>query len=373
VRPTIIRMKKQFPALRVPLVQAPMGGGGSTVAMAAAVSNAGGLGSLAGGYLTGAQIACEVKTLRELTDKPFAINLFLDRPPSPPIEIVERANAQLRSFRAALGIAEPGQIPLPSIDRTAQIEAMLEARPSVFSFTFGIPDVDVFARCDALGIVTLGTATTVEEALALERAGVDAICVQGAEAGAHRGTFLRAMEESMIGTLALVPQVVDAVKVPVIAAGGIGDGRGLAAVLALGAIAAQVGTSFLLSDESAIPPAYRSALGSDDVAHTTITRAFSGRAARGIVNAFIEKMRSVDAIAPYPYQNTLTRDIRAAAAQQGRAEFLSLWAGQAATLAKARRSAEIVASFEREARDALERARHSLISPSASTAKTREV
>jgi nitronate monooxygenase len=232
---------------------------------------------------------------------------------------------------------------------------VLAAKPAVFTFTFGIPDAETLARFRDAKIFTMGTATTVEEARALKDAGVDGIMAQGYEAGAHRGTFLAPVEESLVGTLALVPQVVDATGLPVFASGGIGDGRGVAAVLALGAAAAAIGTSFLLATESGIAPAYREALASPDAVRTVFTRAFSGRTARGIPNRVIADLRDPADIAPYPFQNAMTRDIRTAAAEQGRAEFLSLWAGQAAPLATAKPAAEIVADLMREARESIAR------------------
>lgn len=339
-----------FP-LPVPIVQAPMGGGASTPEMAAALANAGGLGSIAGGYLSAEKIKEEVAAVRALTDRPFALNLFVDDISVPADEVLESANEALRPVRDALGLATPARPPLPAENRAEQLEAMLDCRPAVFSFTFGIPSKWVLDECARLGIVTVGTATTVDEALALERAGVDVVCAQGAEAGAHRGTFLRPWEESLVGTMALVPQIVDAVHRPVIAAGGIGDGRGIAAVLALGATAAQLGTAFLLADESRIPLAWREALQSDMARTTVLTTAFSGRVARGIRNHFIDEMADAP-IAPYPFQNTLTQDIRAAAARAGSPDFLSLWAGQAARLARPLPSAIIVERLMKEAHEA---------------------
>lgn len=343
--------------LRVPIVQAPMGGGASTPEMAAAVSNAGGLGSIAGGYLSAAQIHAEAAAVRKLTDRPFAINLFVDVITAPEPAVLERASERLRPVREALGLEHPATPPLPSENRDEQMRAMLECRPAVFSFTFGIPPRGVLEACKEAGIFTMGTATTLDEAVLLERAGVDAVCVQGAEAGAHRGTFLAPVEESLIGTLALVPQVVDAVRIPVVAAGGIGDGRGVAAVLALGAIAAQLGSAFLLADESRISEPWRRALQSAAVQKTAVTTAFSGRAARGIRNRFIDELGGAPEIAPYPFQNTLTAQIRAAAAKSGRDEFLSLWAGQAAGLARALPTATIVGQIMAEARSAAERSK----------------
>lgn len=347
-------MRGSLPFLDLPVVLAPLGGA-ATVRLVSAVSNAGGFGILPCAYLTAEQITAQIRTLRSETSRPFGVNVFVEHPPYAADErVLSVAHERLRPYREELGLAQSPTPALPPDRSARQIEAILEAKPAVFTFTFGIPDAATLRRLRAAGVFALGTATTVEEARALAAAGVDGIFAQGSEAGAHRGTFLADVERSLIGTLALVPQVVDATGLPVIAAGGIGDGRGVAAVLALGAVAAALGTSFLLADESGIAGAYRDVLRSDRSRHTALTRAFSGRAARGILNRVMLEFRDCDdAIAPYPFQNAMTRDIRTAAAEQGRAEFLSLWAGQAASFAKAKAAAEIVAEVVREARAAL--------------------
>ncbi len=338
------------PFIDLPIVLAPMGGAG-TVALAAAVSNARGFAIHPCAYLSPSTITSDIAELRATTSRPFGVNLFTEQQPySPDDAAIARAHARLGTYRAELGLAQPAQPARPPETYAAQIDAILAARPAVFSFTFGIPSGATLARFRDAGIFTLGTATTVAEARALRAAGVDGIMAQGAEAGAHRGTFLAPIESSLVGTLALVPQVVDATHLPVIAAGGIGDGRGIAAVLALGAVAAALGTSFLRANESGIAPAYRDALRGEAAEGTVLTRAFSGRTARGLRNRTTAEL-SDDDIAPYPFQNAMTRDIRIAAGQQGRAEFLSLWAGQAAPLARDGDAATIVATLAREAGD----------------------
>ena len=332
---------------------APMGGA-ATVPLVAAVSNAGGFGILPCAYLTADQIRSQTDALRAATTRPFGVNLFVEQPPFVADDgVLGHAHERLRMYREELGLPHPHQPAKPPDRYWEQIDAAIAARPAVFSFTFGIPDVDTLARLREAGIFTMGTATTVDEARALKAAGVDGIMAQGSEAGAHRGTFLAPVEDSLVGTLALVPLVVDATGLPVFAAGGIGDGRGVAAVLALGACAAAIGTSFLLAAESGIAPAYREALEAPGAAHTVLTRAFSGRTARGIPNRLVADLRDPDDIAPYPFQNAMTRDIRSAAAEQGRGEFLSLWAGQAAALATAKPAAEIVADLMREATESI--------------------
>ena len=345
-----------LPFLDLPIVLAPMGGFAGPE-LVAAVANARGFGILPCAYSTPEQIEAQVAAVRQATTRPFGVNLFVETPPyAADAAHLQRAHERLRTYRDELGIPHPAA-PTPPPERyEAQLDAIFAARPAVFTFTFGIPHARVLERLRADGVFTIGTATTVDEAIALERAGVDALFAQGSEAGAHRGTFLAPVEESLIGTLALVPQIVDAVRLPVIAAGGIGDGRALAAVLALGAQAAAIGTSFLLANESTISPAHRAALRTAAARTTVLTRAFSGRTARGLPNRFIREALDPAGIAPYPYQNAMTRDIRTAAAAQGRAEFLSLWAGQAASLAREKPAAEIIADCMRDARAAAARA-----------------
>jgi nitronate monooxygenase len=341
-----------LPFLDLPIALAPLGGV-ATVELVAAVSNAGGFGVLPCAYLTPAQIAAQTDELRRATRRPFGVNVFVESPPyAADAQVLAHAHERLRAYREELGIPHPPQPARPPEHYHAQIDAVLDAKPAVFTFTFGIPDAATLDRFRAAGIFTIGTATTVDEALALKAAGVDGVFAQGYEAGAHRGTFLAPVDESLVGTLALVPQVADATGLPVFAAGGIGDGRGVAAVLALGATAAALGTAFLLADESGVAQAYRDVLASERVARTVLTRAFSGRTARGVPNRVIAELADPADIAPYPFQNAMTRDIRTAAAQQGRAEFLSLWAGQAARLTTAKPAAEIVADLMRDARAA---------------------
>jgi nitronate monooxygenase len=342
-----------IPAFDVPIVLAPMAGSAG-VDLVVAVSEAGGLGTLPCAYAAPEAIAAQAAAVRAATRRPFAINLFVEQPPyvaSP--DVLAHAHERLRPMRDALGIAQPNVPAMPPDQYGAQIDAVLDARPDLFTFTFGIPDGATLARFRAAGIPTMGTATTVAEARALKDAGVDGIIAQGAEAGAHRGTFLAPVAESLVGTLALVPQVGDATGLPVYGAGGIGDGRGVAAVLALGATAAVVGTSFLLAPEALVSPAYRAVLSSARAVNTVLTRNFSGRAARGVPNRMTAELRDPDDIAPYPFQNAMTRDIRTAAAAQGDPEYLSLWAGQAVALARPEPAANVVRRLVREARDAL--------------------
>lgn len=332
-----------------PIIQAPMAGGATTVDMVAEASKAGALGSLGGAYMTPEQIEAAAEAIRARTDRPFAINLFASVPPAPMQGDASRMLALMARYHEQLGLPAP-EAPGPQTDPLpGQLEAVLRIRPAVLSFTFGRLPAATLARCRELGILTVGTATTVREAQALEQDGVDAIVAQGAEAGGHRGTFLDAFEASLIGTMALVPQVADAVSVPVIASGGIMDGRGIAAALALGADFAQMGTAFLTTEESGISDAYKAVVSASRAEQSRITRAFSGRPARGIANAF---MRDADAIAgdilPYPLQNALTRPMRTAGGKSGNINVLSLWAGQGAPLARRESTAELIQRLARE-------------------------
>jgi len=344
---------RPLPFLDIPIVQAPMSGA-TTPQLVAAVSNAGGLGSLPGGYDDPATIRERIAKVRTLTDRPFAVNLFVDTAAAAPAsdDVLRRANERLRRYRDELGIPHPPEPPRSALTFAQQFAVVLETRPAAFSFTFGIPDADALRACRDAGIFTIGTAKTVDEAVAIERAGIGAVCMQGYEAGGHHGSFLAPLEDSLIGTVALVSQAVDAVSIPVLAAGGVGDGRAVAAVLALGATAAQLGSAFLLADESAVPPPYRRVLQSDAVRRTTLTHVFSGRHARGVRNRFIDEMTGESDVAPYPQQHWLTRDIRAAATEQQQPDYLSLWTGQAVALAKPLPAAEIVARLMAEARAA---------------------
>jgi nitronate monooxygenase len=333
------------------IIQAPMGGGASTPELVAAVSEAGGLGSLAGGYLAPGAIADAVAAVRRLTGRPFAINLFAPLPPPSP-RGAEEMLAVLAPYHAALGI-EPPRMPEQAPTFDEQVEAVLAARPAVFSFTFGVPPAGVLDRFRAAGTLLAGTATTVAEARALEQAGVDVVVAQGSEAGGHRGTFLHPFEQGLVGTLALVPQVVDAVRVPVVASGGIMDGRGVAAVLILGASAAQLGTAFLACPESGISAAYKEAIRAADDDATVVTRAFSGRPCRMVRNRFVEEVGGRD-IPDYPLQNQLTQPLRRAASQGGRTEFLGLLAGQASHMATTLPAAELLRRLTADAARAAE-------------------
>jgi nitronate monooxygenase len=336
-----------------PIIQGPMGGGPSTPELVAAVSNAGGLGSLGAPYLTPDQITDAIGRIRALTDRPFNVNLFAGAWQSANAVDPTPMLALLAEVHAALGLPAPMMPALPPDPFDAQLEAVLAARPPIFSFTFGIPSKDAMARIKASGATILGTATTVREGRMLEAAGVDAVVAQGAEAGAHRGTFAAPFEAAMVPTLDLVAGIVAAVRVPVIATGGIMDGSAIGAALARGAAAAQLGTAFLVCPESGAAAAYKQAILAAREDRTVITRAFSGRPARGIPNTFMARLAGrEDVILPYPLQNMLTRAMRAAAAKGGHAGFLSLWAGTGAPQARAMAAGALVTRLAEEMREA---------------------
>lgn len=338
--------------LRHPIVLGPFGGL-SSVELTAAVAEAGGLGSFGLYGYSADRIRETADELRQRTSGPIALNLWL--PWVGPGERSIDDPTDHRSFddaARALGAlyAEAGAEPPPYAERLLpsfeeQVEAALDARPAALSFVFGVPPADVVSAAHDRGILVIGAATTVPEAVALEAGGVDAIVASGLEAAGHRPSFLLPAERSLVGGLALIPQVVDAVGVPVIAAGGIADRRGVAAALALGAEAVQVGTAFLATRESAAPPSHRASIRSAAAHETVLTRAMSGRPARGLANHAVRTVEEAGTIAPFPLQNVLTGAFRRAAAAADRPELLSLWMGQGAPLARGGTAAEVMAEL----------------------------
>ncbi len=334
-----------------PILLAPMAGGPSTPELVAAVSSAGGLGSVGASDLSPEQIAEGCRRIRALTDRPFGLNLFAGGYVTPPRLQARAALEVVAEAHARLGLPPPAQPTLPPDPFPEQLAAVLDARPVLFSFTFGVPGADDLARVRARGILVAGTATTVDEARELAAAGVDAIVAQGAEAGGHRGTFRGAFEAALVPTLELTASIARAVSVPVIASGGLMDGRDVARALAAGAEAAQLGTAFLPCPESGASPAYKQALLAARADTTVLTRAFSGRPARGLANAFIAAVEGrPGAILPYPVQNALTRAMRKEAAKRGEAGYLSLWAGQGVARARPLPAAELVRRLVEEMR-----------------------
>ncbi len=339
-----------------PIIQAPMAGGATTPELVAAASNAGALGSLAAPLLSPQIMFEQIDTIRALTQRPFTVNLFVQQTPQPAPEIIAQAIDLLKPVWEPLGWTT---LPLPAKwceDFSAQLDALIAARPAAASFTFGILTREQVERLHAANIFVIGTATSAAEAQAWQQAGADAVCAQGIEAGGHRGTFIGAQEDGP-GTMALVPQIADAVGLPLIAAGGIMDGRGIAAAFKLGAQAVQMGTAFLACSESGIHPAYKQRLidagMAPPAALTKLTRCFSGRYARGLANRFIDIMQPVERqLPPYPIQNALTGSIRAQAGKTGDTEMMSLWAGQGVGMVRAMPAAQLVETLVAEWRHA---------------------
>jgi nitronate monooxygenase len=365
-----------------PIFQAPMAGGATTPALIAAVAQAGVFGALAGAALSPSDITAQVAQIRALTARPFSINLFVlpDVTPAPKSEI-QSAWAKFSAQRTSVGLPENLLPPVTFSERfSLQLDALVAAQPFAASFTFGILNPEQIRRLQDAGIFVIGTATHVEEALAWQQLGADAVCAQGFEAGGHRGTFL-APSSSLLsgaspmtvatsqrvaatGLFALLPLIVDALHIPVIAAGGIMDGRGIAAARVFGARAAQLGTVFLTTQESGIATAWKKALLSASHHETTLTRAFSGRYARGLRNSFIADREDAEhSIPDYPIQNALTAGLRKQAAIVADPQNLSLWAGQGVGLLKNRIAEPRAADLIKALVDEYQKARAKIAAP----------
>jgi nitronate monooxygenase len=320
--------------IEYPIVQGPLGGL-SSQRLTAAVSNFGGLGSFGAHSLQPDAIKDVIAEIRSLTSKPFAMNLWVSMEDegarTADQNAFNRSLAPLVADLAALGSPRPTYKPYSPKRFEDQVRVLLDASVPAFSFIFGIPSREILEKCRAKGIVTIGTATTPDEAAALQEGGVNAITASGFEAGGHRGSFLRPAEDSLTGTLSLVPQVVHVVDLPVIAAGGIGDARGVIASLALGAEAVQMGTVFLACEESGASRLHRETLRRRNAGHTALTKGFTGRLARGIHNRVMENLNRTE-ILPYPLQRELVRTLAIAADAAGRADLVPMWAGQSANL-----------------------------------------
>ena len=332
--------------LRYPIVQGPFGGGFSSARLTTTVSNAGGLGSFGAQGQPPERMGEIVSDIRKLTTAPFAVNLWVstedDAATTMSREHYEAALRPLVPLFEELGVSPPAY-PFAAWPSFAdQVAALIAARPPVISFIFGIPSAEILATCRAQRIVTMGVVTTPQEARAVEEAGLDVVVASGFEAGGHRASFMRPAESSLTGTFALVPQVVDAVKIPVVAAGGIADARGVAAALTLGAHAAQIGTAFLACEESNAPAIHKEVLHGPLAGQTALTTGFSGRLARGVRNALAELYAdpTVPRL-PYPVQGQLVGALRERALALGRSDLISLWSGQAAPLVRHRRASAL--------------------------------
>lgn len=336
---------RELLGIRHPIVLGAFGGL-SSVELTAAVSEAGGLGSYGLYGYEGDRIRATAAELRAATGRPFALNIWLPRgdevEPGPQHAVFAQA---LEPFYEAVGVGIPARPEryLPPLEE--QLDAIFDAAPAVLSVVYGVPSTEVVDEAHRRGIRIVGTATTVAEALALEAGGVDAIVATGMEAAGHRVSFLKPAEESLVGTFALVPQVNDAVGVPVIAAGGIADRRGAAAAFALGASGVQVGTAFLATRESAANDAHRAAIRGTSADASVLTRAMTGRLARGARNRSVRAIEASGTIAPFPMQNWLTGRFRGPAGEQGLGELQSLWVGQSAPLARWDTASEVFAEL----------------------------
>ena len=329
--------------IQLPIIQAPMAGV-QTSALAVAVSNAGGLGSLPCAMLTLDSLRAELRAITAQTTRPYNVNFFCHTPPVPDAQQDADWRAALAPYYEAFGLdvgaipAGPGRAPF-----SAEVADVVEPfRPPVVSFHFGLPPADLLARVKSWGSQVLASATTVDEARWLQAHGADVVIAQGLEAGGHRGHFLSDDLSAQMGTFALLPQIVQAVDVPVIAAGGIADAAGVAAALALGAVAAQVGTAYLLCPEATTSAIHRAALQSEAARHTALTRLFTGRPARGIVNRVMRELGPLSPVAPaFPLATAAIAPLRAHAERLGSGDFSPLWAGQNTSGCRAIGAAEL--------------------------------
>ncbi|TLS36039.1 NAD(P)H-dependent flavin oxidoreductase [Pseudalkalibacillus caeni] len=340
--------------VRYPIIQAPMAGGVTSTSLVSAVSNAGCLGMIGAGYMSAEQLQEQIREVKALTENPFGVNLFIPGRYMTTDEKVALSNRLLDPLKKELSVHEK-TTNLPTAEKdydnfANQLKVILDEGVPVCSFTFGIPSEEVIGQLKQANVTVVGTATTVKEAILNEKAGMNVVVVQGSEAGGHRGTFEESSEGSMIGLMSLVPQVVDQVNIPVIAAGGIMDGRGIKASFCLGAQGVQMGTAFLTCEESGANELHKKEILKATEDQTVITKAFSGKAARGIQNDFIETMKAYeDSLPAYPVQNTLTKGIRKAAATQGKPAYMSLWSGQSPRLSKNQSVDELITGIVAQA------------------------
>ncbi len=333
----------QLLGITYPIVQAGMAGV-SSPSIVAEVSNAGCLGTLGASYMSPQDITSAIKDIQALTDKPFAVNLFVTQRAIVFSPELQKMQTELAPFRIELELTEPDAIDFEWYDLTQQVQAVVDAGVKIISFTFGIPSADIVTMLHEAGVTIIGTATTVKEAVMIEDAGFHIVVAQGMEAGGHRASFASEDELAVqVGLMSLVPQMVDQVGVPVIAAGGIMDGRSIVAALALGAQGVQLGSAFLLTDESSAVEAYKKALLDTNDESTIVTKLFSGKPARVIANRFTKVLHSLeDNVPAFPLQNTLTSDIRKMAAVVGDTDLMSLYAGQSSCLGRELSARELI-------------------------------
>jgi nitronate monooxygenase len=338
-----------FLGTALPLIQAPMAGVQGH-ALAAAVCNAGGLGSIPAAMLSLDALRTELTQLTALTDKPYNVNFFCHTPPEPDVARDAVWQQALQPYYAELGLSladiVPGPGRAPFSDQVADVVEPF--KPAVMSFHFGLPSAALLARVKRWGSLVLASATTVDEALWLEEHGADAIIAQGLEAGGHRGIFLSDDLSTQVGTMALLPQIVQAVTVPVIAAGGIADADGVAAAMALGASAVQIGTAYMCCPESTTSALHRAVLQSPAARHTALTTLFTGRPARGIMNRLMRELGPLNPAAPaFPLATSAMAPLRARAESHGSTDFTPLWSGQNASHCSSAPAAEVTRALAR--------------------------
>lgn len=339
--------------IQYPIMQGPFGGNLSSVELVATVSNAGGLGGY-GAYTLSPQEIVEINNqIKAATDKPYNINLWVSDSDAPKSGITdaqyEQTKIAFQPYFDEVGIPFPEK-PAPFQSRFEnQVEVILDIKPKVFSFMFGAPSAAILEECRKRGIITIGAATTLDEAIFLEDAGVDMIIASGFEAGGHRPSFLAKAESSITGSFVLLQLIREKVKVPVIAAGGIATGKGVAAALALGASAAQVGTAFLATEESNALPIHKQMLFSDAAKYTTLSRAYTGRLGRGITSKIANEMAGREnQILPFPLQTTFMSSLRKAALEQEKWDMILFWGGQIAPILKHTKAQELMKSLIEE-------------------------
>jgi len=332
-----------------PILQGPMGAGFSTPELTAAVSNAGGLGSLGAYTFTPDQIREECDKISRQTNKPYNINLWVSDVDA---NLTNYSHEKLTEVKALFKpYFDELSIDMPDLDLNipskfeAQVEVVFEVKPAVFSFIFGIPSKYIFNECRRLNIKTIGAATTLDEALILEEAGVDAIIAAGFEAGGHRPSFLKPALESLTGTFALLQQLKYKIKTPIIAAGGITDAKGITAAFTLGADAVQLGTVFLACDEANVTPAHRALLLSGEAKHTVLSKSLTGRFGRMISNRIAEEITNTTEVLPFPLQNRFLAPLKTAAIAQGKTDLVNFWSGQNAGNLKHTKAAELMHSL----------------------------
>ncbi|MHA4737659.1 NAD(P)H-dependent flavin oxidoreductase [Dyadobacter sp. MSC1_007] len=342
----------QLLGIKYPIFLGPMGGGFSTPELVAAVSNADGLGSLGAYTLDPEQLLQAGQAIKSKTDKPYNINLWVSDVDAAlanyPAESLEKVKALFKPYFDSLNIPLPVLNPNIASRFDKQVEVLFELKPAVFSFIFGIPSPEILREAGRLGIKTVGAATTLDEALALEEAKVDAIVAAGFEAGGHRPSFLKPAQDSLTGTFALIQQLKANIKTPVIAAGGITNGKGIAAALTLGADAVQLGTAFLVTDEANVTALHKAALLSGGTSNTILSKSLTGRMGRMIRNTISEEISNQVQVLPFPLQTRLIAPLREAALARGRKDMANFWSGQGPIHLKHSKAAELMQALVAE-------------------------